>query len=169
MTDYILVYDRILSDDEHSKIAQLMGCSATSRASSHQELAELIYSVFEFLNIITFHRGADLVKISSDIQPSLLLINPAIEPNIIIKSDDNLISILYDLNPVIESFWSLQSHVMNTNENVSSYVHSYSECFQNNPVIDEDEAFNDIEVSIDNEEARLKTDINSLLSQYRIK
>lgn len=169
MTDYILIYDRMLSEDEREKIARTMGASAINRITIPNKLADSLYTIFEFLDVIRYRYDNEIIEITSDKPSTFLQMNQNIEPKYIIKSDEALATVLSDLMDVIEHFSDFKSHVVNMTDKLYSYRYSFYECFKDSLLIDKDGVFDEIEEHIENEQNNLKKEVNAILAQYTIK
>lgn len=169
MTDYILIYDRMLSEEDREKIARTMGASAINRITIPNKLADSLYTIFEFLDVIRHRYDNEIIEITSDKPPTFLQMSSNIEPKYIIRSDEAIAPVLSDLMDVVEHFSDFKSHVVNMTDKLSSYRYSFYECFKDNLQIDKDGVFDDIEEHIENEHANLKKVVNAILAQYSVK
>lgn len=169
MTDYLLVYDRLLSNDEFDKITKSLGATSFKRMTASHPLADHLYAVFEFLDIIGHRYTSDFIEIASDRPATFLLLNPSTEPDAILNMDRAILPIIKDLAYLIERFWDLQANVNNLTDCLSSYQYAFYDCFKDRPQLDDETTFDEMEQHILDEQDRLKSEVIAAFKPYRIK
>lgn len=169
MTEYLLVYDRLLSNDECDKIKTLMSVSSLKRIKSSDEFSEVLNSIFEFLDIISLPHTSEFIEIATNHPATFLMLDSNIEPAAIMTADEEFWETLSPIANLIDDFRILEAEVRNLSERLSTYSYSYRECFEEDPQLDDESAFDEFEQHILNEEEQIKSEIISALKKYKIK
>lgn len=169
MTEYLLIYDRLLSNEEFDRITKSLGASTSKRITASHPLADPLYAVFEFLDIIGHRYTSDFVEVASDKPATFLLLNPSTQPDAVLGMDQEFLPLINVLASLIERFWDLQANVNTLTDCLSSYQYAFYDCFKDRSPLDNETTFDEMEQHILDEQDRLKSEVITALKPYRIK